>query len=219
VQDNRERNVPNLADRSSLPIIAVCLSGTGRTLRNLLDESAAGRLHARVGVVVSSVPGVGGLAIAREAGIPSLVLRRRDFDSDLEYTGAILNAIAPYDPSLIVLAGFLRKLVVTPEWNRRIVNIHPALLPEMAAASGPGFYGDRVHEAVLASGSTVSGATVHLVDNDYDTGPVLMRRTVPVLPGDTVRSLADRVFEAEKRLYPDAINHYLRQIISQTRNP
>ena len=109
---------------------------------------------------------------------------------------------------LTLLAGFLRKLVVTPELDGRILNIHPALLPDSAAA-GQGFYGERVHASVIASGATISGATVHVVDNDYDTGPIVLRSTVPVLPGDTPESLAARVFEAECLLYPAAVRHHI----------
>jgi folate-dependent phosphoribosylglycinamide formyltransferase PurN len=104
----------------------------------------------------------------------------------------------------------LRKLVVTPAWEGRILNIHPALLPESAPyASGRGFFGERVHAAILAHGDAVSGATVHVVDNGYDTGPVVLRATVPILPGDTSATLGARVFEAERRLYPEAIRHYV----------
>jgi phosphoribosylglycinamide formyltransferase 1 len=189
--------------------VAVLLSGSGRTLDNVLRAIAAGELPCSVRVVVSSKPGVRGLEIAAAAGIPALVLQRRQFASDEAYSDAIYAAIRPYEPELILLAGFLRKLVVPPAWENRILNIHPALLPEMAAAAGKGYYGERVHAAVLASGAATSGATVHVVDNGYDTGPVVMRATVPVLPDDTPESLAARVFEAECRLYPAAIRRHL----------
>jgi len=194
------------------PVLAVLLSGGGRTLANLIEQSQAGELPARVGVVVSSVQDAGGLEIARRAGIPAATKIRKDFESDRAYSDAVFSEIEPYDPALVILAGFLRKLVVPPRWEGRILNIHPALLPEMAFASGRGFYGERVHRAVLESGQTVSGATVHLVDNGYDTGPVYLRQTIPVEPGDTVESLAARVFAAECDLYPRAIAQYLREL-------
>ena len=194
------------------PVLAVLLSGGGRTLANLIERSRAGELPARVGVVVSSVQDAGGLEIARRAGIPAATKIRKDFESDRAYSDAVFSEIEPYDPALVILAGFLRKLVVPPRWEGRILNIHPALLPEMAFASGRGFYGERVHRAVLESGQTVSGATVHLVDNGYDTGPVYLRQTIPVEPGDTVESLAARVFAAECDLYPRAIAQYLREL-------
>lgn len=207
-------NAVPMADLSDLPLergpvgLAVLLSGSGRTLQNLLRVIAAGKLHAAVRVVVSSKPGVRGLEIAAEAGIPALVISRRDYPSDAAYSDAIYRAIRPYDAELILLAGFLRKLVVPPELEGRILNIHPALLPDSAAA-GKGYYGERVHAAVLASGATRSGATVHVVDNEYDAGPIVMRATVPVLPDDTPATLAARVFEAECALYPAAIRRYI----------
>ena len=196
----------------SLPVLAVLLSGGGRTLGNLIERSHTGKLSARVGVVVSSVADAGGLDIARAAGIPASAIVRNDFASDALYSDAIFATIALYRPVLVILAGFLRKIVVPPAWEGRILNIHPALLPEMAFASGRGFYGDRVHRAVLESGATISGATVHLVDNGYDTGPVFMQQRVPVEPGDTAESLGKRVFAAETELYPRAIDAYLQEL-------
>lgn len=189
--------------------LAVLISGSGRSLQNLLDVIAWGQLDCSVRVVVSSKPDVRGLEVAREAGIPAVAIERREFDSDLAYSDAIYAAIRSYEAELILLAGFLRKLVVPPELEGRILNIHPALLPEAAAAAGKGFYGDRVHAAVLASGATRSGATVHVVDNGYDTGPVVMRATVEILPDDTPATLGDRVFRAECALYPAAIRRYI----------
>lgn len=200
------------ADRQQEPVLAVLLSGGGRTLANLIAQSRSGRLPARVGVVVSSVANAGGIEIARRAGLPVAVVERKAFDSDRAFSEAIFAEIGPYQPALVILAGFLRKLDVPPEWSGRILNIHPALLPDMAFASGRGFYGERVHQAVLESGQPISGATVHLVDNDYDTGPVYMRQSVPVEPGDTVESLAARVFAAECELYPRAIAAYLADL-------
>jgi formyltetrahydrofolate-dependent phosphoribosylglycinamide formyltransferase len=199
-------------DSGTLPVLAVLLSGGGRTLANLIEQIRAGALAARVGIVISSVGDAGGLAVAQRAGIPAVTIARKRYATDAAFSAAIFAEIAPYAPDLTILAGFLRKLVVPPEWEGRILNIHPALLPEMAAASGRGFYGDRVHQAVLDSGQTISGATVHLVDNGYDTGPVYMRQTVPVLPGDTVETLSARVFEAEKMLYPRAIAAFLEEL-------
>jgi phosphoribosylglycinamide formyltransferase-1 len=196
-------------ENGAKPVLAVLISGSGRTLANLIERSRDGRLDARIGVVISSRSGAGGLDIARNAGIPATAIVRKGFDSDSAYTEAIAAEIAPYNPTLIVLAGFLRKILVLPEWEGRILNIHPALLPECSYASGRGYYGEHVHRAVLERGETRSGATVHLVDNEYDTGPVYMRQEVPVLPDDTPQSLADRVFEAELELYPRAINAYL----------
>ncbi len=194
------------------PVLAVLISGGGRTLANLIERSRDGRLDARVGIVISSNANAGGLQIAHAAGIPAVAIARKMFDSDDAYSDAIFANVAPYDPRLMVLAGFLRRIVLTPEWEGRILNIHPALLPECSYASGRGFYGDQVHQAVLDRGETQSGATVHLVDIEYDTGPVYMRQVVPVLPGDTIYTLGNRVFEAEQELYPRAIEAYLREL-------
>lgn len=189
--------------------LAVLLSGSGRTLRNLLDHIAGGRLEAEVVAVLSSVPGAGGLAIAAAAGIPALTLPRRSFASDAAYSAAVFAWLGHVQPELVVLAGFLRQLKVPPEWTGRILNIHPALLPESSAA-GRGYYGERVHAAVLASKAAISGATVHVVTDEYDAGPVVLRQSVPVRPDDTVATLASRVFAAECELYPAAIQHYVR---------
>lgn len=190
-------------------VLAILLSGTGRTLENLLRAIDEHRLSARIAVVVSSKPGVRGLDIAQQASIPTSVVRRKAFDSDEAFSQAVYQEVEPYSPDLLIMAGFLRRLVVTPAWEERILNIHPTLLPELSIAAGKGLYGDHVHQAVLEAGAAVSGATVHVVDNDYDTGPVVMRAEVPVQPNDTPASLAARVFAAECELYPAAIAHYL----------
>lgn len=199
---------PGVAPATRILSLAVLLSGTGRTLENLLQVIEAGELAARVSVVISSVSGVRGLAIAERAGIAQATLRRKDFPTDEAYSDAVYAALAPHRPDLILFAGFLRKLIVPPAWEGRILNIHPALLPESGAA-GRGFYGERVHAAVLASGAAESGATVHVVDAGYDTGPVVLKAKVPVEPGDTPATLAARVFAAECRLYPEAIRRYV----------
>ena len=199
-------------EAGAMPVLAVLISGGGRTLGNLIERSRAGELAASVGIVVSSNAEAGGLEIARAAGVPVVALVRRNYGSDAEYSAAIFETVAPYRPQLMILAGFLRKIVVPRDWEERILNIHPALLPECSYAAGRGFYGERVHQAVLDRGDAQSGATVHLVDNGYDTGPVYMRQRVPVLPGDTAQTLAARVFEAETELYPRAIAAYLEEM-------
>lgn len=191
--------------------LGVLISGSGRTLRNLLDVIERGELHAEVVCVVSSLEGVKGLEIARDAGIPAYTVTRQQHPGAGRYSRAMYETVAPFAPDLLIMAGFLRKLLVLPGWEGRILNIHPALLPEAAAyAAGKGNYGDRVHDAVIAHGDTVSGATVHVVTDVYDEGPPLMRAEVPVHPGDTPTELAARVFAAECNLYPEAIRHYLK---------
>jgi formyltetrahydrofolate-dependent phosphoribosylglycinamide formyltransferase len=189
--------------------IAVLISGSGRSLANLLAATASGTLDAEIVGVVSSVAGVRGLEIAAGAGVPHVTITRKGFADDTAYSDAVYGWLEPLRPDLIVLAGFLRKLVVPPAWEGRILNIHPALAGAFPYASGRGFYGDRVHAAVLAHGDTHSGATIHVVDNGYDTGPVVAETRVPVLPGDTAQELAARVFAAECALYPATIRAYV----------
>jgi phosphoribosylglycinamide formyltransferase-1 len=198
--------------------LAVLISGSGRTLANLIDKIGTGALAAEIVAVISSRPGVRGLEISRAAGIARTVIERKSFPDDASFSDAIYRYLAPFDPDLIICAGFLKRLVVTPEWEARILNIHPGLIPESDAA-GLGCYGERVHRAVIESGARLSGATVHVVDNEYDHGPVVMKETVPVLPGDSAADLADRVFALETDLYPRAISTYLTQHPELTKRP
>ena len=182
--------------------IAVLLSGTGRSLENLQQEITAGRLHADIAVVVSSKPEAYGLVRAKAHGLDAVAVSRREH-ADLEAFNAAINAVlAPYGVDLVVLAGFLSLYQPLPALAGRVMNIHPALLP---AFGGKGFYGDRVHQAVLDSGVKVGGCTVHFADPQYDHGPIILQTAVPVLDDDTVPSLAARVFAAECEAYPRAI--------------
>lgn len=183
--------------------VAVLLSGSGRTLQNLLDLRERGELDLDPVLVIGSRPDAFGLERARRAGAPWLVLRRKDFPTDAAFSQQVFGACRQARADLVVLAGWLCLLCPIPDdFRGRVVNIHPALLP---AFGGKGFYGDRVHAAVLAAGATESGCTVHLVDDEYDHGQVLLQRRVPVLPGDDVHALAARVFEAERLAYPEAL--------------
>jgi formyltetrahydrofolate-dependent phosphoribosylglycinamide formyltransferase len=189
---------------------AVLLSGSGRTLENLLAVERAGQLPVEIVAVVSSRPDVRGVRVAEEAGLPVAVVRRRDYPDDAAFSDAVYGWLAPFRPRLLLLAGFLCRLTVPPQWRGRILNIHPALLSE-AGPAGRGFYGERVHAAVLAGGATVSGASVHVVTDEYDAGPVVLEERVPVLPDDTPETLAARVFAAECALYPAAIRAYVQR--------
>lgn len=190
--------------------LAVLISGSGRTLRNLLEVIGRGELDAEVVCVVSSRSGVAGLEIAEAAGIPAYTITGKAHPGPERYARAMYDALEAHAPDMVIMAGFLRHLPVCPGWDGRILNIHPALLPEAGAyAAGKGMYGDRVHQAVIDHGDTVSGATVHVVTEVYDEGPPLLRAEVPVLPGDTVETLAARVFVEECVLYPEAIRRYL----------
>jgi phosphoribosylglycinamide formyltransferase-1 len=182
--------------------LAVLLSGSGRTLDNLLDWIAAGRLAGRVETVVSSRSDVRGVLIAERAGITVHVLPRADA-TVAAWSATIFDRCRAAGADLVVMAGFLHLVEIPADFTGRVINIHPALLP---AFGGKGFHGMHVHRAVLARGCTVSGCTVHLVDNEYDHGRVLLQRTVPVLTDDTADSLAARVFAAECVALPEAIN-------------
>ena len=182
--------------------IAVLLSGTGRSLENLQQEITAGRLHADIAVVVSSKPEAYGLVRARAHGLDAVAVSRRDHPDLAAFNAAINAVLVPYDVDLVVLAGFLSLYQLPPALAGRVMNVHPALLP---AFGGKGFYGDRVHQAVLDSGVKVSGCTVHFADSQYDHGPIILQTAVPVLDDDTVPSLAARVFAAECEAYPRAI--------------
>jgi len=177
--------------------VAVAISGRGSNLAALIAALPAGS-PAEIGLVLSNRAAAGGLEIARASGVPTLVL------ADPGDASAWIDALAAHRIDLVVLAGYL-KLVpprVVDRYRGRILNIHPALLP---AFGGPGMYGHRVHEAVLAAGATVSGATVHLVDEVYDRGPILAQARVAVQPGDTPERLAARVLEAEHLLLPAVV--------------
>jgi len=177
--------------------VAVAISGRGSNLAALIAALPAGS-PAEIGLVLSNRAAAEGLAVARANGIRVLVL------ADPGDASAWIDALAAHRIDLVVLAGYL-KLVPPPVVDRyrgRMLNIHPALLP---AFGGPGMYGHRVHEAVLAAGATVSGATVHLVDEVYDRGPILAQARVAVQPDDTPERLAQRVLEAEHRLLPAVV--------------
>lgn len=190
--------------------LAVLITGSGRSLQNLIRVIETNALDAEVVAVVSSAGGVRGLEIAAEAGIPTHVLTPKDARGVDAYSTAMYKILAPYQPDLVIMAGFLRRLLVHPGWENRILNIHPALLPQAASyAAGKGFYGDRVHAAVLEHGDSESGCTVHVVTDTYDDGPPLGQTVVPILPDDDVRALADRVFAQECELYPHVIREYM----------
>jgi phosphoribosylglycinamide formyltransferase 1 len=185
--------------------LAVLLSGSGTTLQNLLDRRAAGRLPADVVLVVSNRADAFGLTRARQAGIPTAVVDRKACASRDEFSARIFALCRDARVDLVCLAGFLQLLPIPDDFLLRVLNIHPALIP---AFCGKGFYGHHVHEAVLASGSKVSGCTVHFADNAYDHGPIILQRAVPVLDDDTPDTLAARVFEQECEAYPQAIQWF-----------
>jgi phosphoribosylglycinamide formyltransferase 1 len=182
--------------------IAVLISGTGRSLENMLKRIADGRLHCDVRLVISSTPEAKGLQFAEKADIPRAVFPRHEFPSQDDFSRAVFDRAREARVEIVVLAGFLKRLTIPDDFTDRVVNIHPALVPSFC---GKGFYGHHVHEAALTYGVKLSGCTVHFVDNQYDHGPVILQMAVPVLDGDTADVLADRVFAAECEAYPQAL--------------
>ena len=187
---------------SAPPRIAVLVSGGGRSLENLAQLAALGELDARIALVLSNTPQAFALERAKRLGLAHAVVEPRAHADAASFSAAVFEEIERAGVELVVLAGFLRLLVVPERWLGRVLNIHPALLPKFG---GKGFYGERVHRAVLEAGERVSGCTVHYVTNEYDRGPILLQRRTPVREGDDAHSLAERVFEEEKIALPEAI--------------
>jgi phosphoribosylglycinamide formyltransferase 1 len=182
--------------------LAVLVSGGGTTLQNFLDRIADGSLDASIEVVVSSTPTAFALERARRAGIDTHVVRRRDFDTQEAFSDAISAVLEHYDVDLVLGAGFLQRYIFPQRFAGRMLNVHPGLLPKFG---GQGMWGHHVHEAVLAAGATESGCSVIVADHEYDHGPIIIEKRVPVLPGDTPDTLAARVQEAECEAFPDAV--------------
>ncbi len=181
--------------------IVALISGGGTTVKNLKVMIDAGELDAEIVKIVASRP-CRGSEWAEQAGLPCDIVRRGDYDSVEAFSAAVNDAVLPCEPDLVVTAGYLQLWRFPESFNGRVMNIHPALLPGFG---GRGMWGHHVHEAVLAAGCKVSGCTVHFCDMHYDTGPIIVQRTVPVVEGDTPDTLAARVFSQECFAYPEAI--------------
>jgi formyltetrahydrofolate-dependent phosphoribosylglycinamide formyltransferase len=182
--------------------LAVLLSGSGTTLQNLIDRIADGRLRAVIVAAVSGNPDAFGLTRARRAGIPTHVVERKRCSSRAEFSRRIFEPCRAAGADLVCMGGFLQLVEIPDHFTHRVMNIHPSLIP---AFCGKGFYGERVHEAVLESGVKLSGCTVHFADNEYDHGPIITQQAVPVHADDTVETLMARIFEQECEAYPEAI--------------
>jgi phosphoribosylglycinamide formyltransferase-1 len=182
--------------------LAVLLSGNGTTLQNLLDHITDGELAAQLVQVISSREDAFGVERARQAGLRVAIVTRKECADAGEFSRRIFDLVRQSQADLVCMAGFLHLLPIPDDFRHRVMNIHPALLPSFG---GKGMYGPRVHEAVLAAGAKVSGCTVHFADNEYDHGPIIIQRAIPVLEDDTPETLAFRVFEQECEAYPEAI--------------
>jgi len=182
--------------------IGVLLSGAGTSFENLAERIDAGEVPAEIVVVVASKEKAGGLERARRRGIPAVAVPRKRHPDVGAFNDAIHTALEEHGAEFVALLGFLSPFETRGNFDGRALNVHPALIP---AFCGKGFYGHRVHDAVLESGVKVTGATVHFVDAEYDHGPILLQEAVAVRDDDTPDSLAERVQAAERRLVPEAI--------------
>ncbi len=189
--------------------IAVFISGGGSNLQSLIDASVAGELSGEIVLVISNKDKAYGLERARKAGIDTFVYRAKNYPSKDDAHRDLLEMLDSYKVEYIALAGFL-KLLPAPlvkKYRHKITNIHPALLPKYG---GKGMFGHYVHEAVLAAKDSESGATVHLVDEIYDHGEILLQKKVPVKSDDTPDTLAARVLKIEHQIYPEALDKLIK---------
>jgi phosphoribosylglycinamide formyltransferase-1 len=184
------------------PRIAVLLSGSGSSLENLLGCIDEATVPGEVCVVVASKANAFGLERARRRGIPAVAVPRKEYPEVDRFNDAIHAVLAPHEPELVLLLGFLSPFETRGRYEGRALNVHPALVP---AFCGKGFYGHRVHEAVLEAGVKLTGATVHFVDSESDHGPIVLQEAVEVRDDDTPETLAARVQAAERRLVPEAV--------------
>lgn len=184
--------------------IATFASGGGSNFQAIVDAIEHGEIPARMVVCISNRPDAGVLERAKKHEIPTIVISPDEFETEDEYCAALLDHLNRLNVGLIVLAGYMRKIpvAIVRAFRNKMLNIHPALLP---AFGGKGMYGRRVHQAVLDYGVRWTGATVHIVDEEYDHGPVVLQEPVRVKQDDTPESLAARVLETEHKLYPEAV--------------
>jgi formyltetrahydrofolate-dependent phosphoribosylglycinamide formyltransferase len=191
--------LPQAADPLRLGVL---ISGSGRTMVNILEQIEKGRLNAVISVVISSRSATAGVEKARAAGLEPRIVRRKDFPDINGFSGRVERELASANVELVVQAGWLCLWEIPPRYENRVMNIHPALLPSFG---GRGMWGHHVHEAVLKAGCKVSGCTVHFCTNEYDVGPIIVQRCCPVMEDDSPEALAARVFEQECIAYPEAI--------------
>ncbi len=181
--------------------IAVLISGGGTTLQNFIDLRARGELDVDIKLVISSRSSAKGLQRAADAGIPTTVIERSGNPDGL-FSKQVTDALRQADVDLVCMGGFLSMWIIPPDFEGRVMNIHPALLPGFG---GKGFYGRRVHEAVLEARCKVTGCSVHFVDNIYDNGPIILQKAVAVHEDDTPETLAKRVRKRENVIYAEAV--------------
>ncbi len=182
--------------------LAVLISGGGTTLLNLAGKIKAEQLNAAISLVIASRSDCKGVERATSLELPCEVVSRRDFDSTETFSDRIFDLCRQHEIDLVILGGFLSLIRIPDDFEHRVMNIHPSLIPSFC---GKGYHGHHVHEAVLERGTRVSGCTVHFANNEYDAGPIIVQKIVPVLDEDDADALARRVFDAECEAYPEAI--------------
>lgn len=197
--------------------IAIFASGSGSNAEAIIRASKDGRLSAEIGLVVSNNASAGVLQRAKAFNVNSCVSDQRNFDNEESYNSSLFGILDDNGIDFIALAGYLK--LIKPEmikkYKNKITNIHPALLPSFG---GKGFYGKKVHRAVLEAGCKVSGVTIHLVSEAYDRGPIISQLTVPVFEDDSPESLAARLLKVEHQIYPEALQLFADDRVKVTNN-
>lgn len=190
----------------------ILISGSGTTMENLLQRAKDGTCHMECVGVIASKDGIPGIARAQKFGVPVQVVNRADYLDAQAFSRQVFKLINAVRPDVVLLAGFLSYLHLPERYKGKVLNIHPSLLPKFG---GKGMYGLKVHQKVIKTGETQSGCSVHYVDEVYDHGPIILQRKVPVLPDDTPETLQERVMEAEREAYPEAVNLYAEKRLLQ----
>ena len=193
--------------------VAVFASGTGTDFLSLVQASGVNDLGWEVVLLVTNNAEAGAIDKAKAYNISFIYLNSKDFEKKGDFSEALLNVLEQHKTDLIALAGYLRKIPekIIEKYRKKIINIHPALLP---AFGGKGYYGAKVHQAVLDAGCKMSGVTVHYVNSEYDEGAIIAQRCVPVLDGDDAESLGKRILAAEHELYPEVITQLVQGKLS-----
>lgn len=191
--------------------LVVFASGSGSNFQSIIDAIKDGSLNAIITGFITNKAEAYSLERAKKYDIPNVVINPNNFDSEREYVSTLVSQLQDWNADLLILAGYLKKIPseVINKYDQRILNIHPSLLPKFG---GKGFYGIKVHEAVIASGDTESGCTVHIVTEEYDKGPILGQSKVSVSPSDTVEDLSKKVLIEEHKLFPDTIQTYIQTL-------
>jgi len=187
--------------------IGVLISGSGTNLQSLIDNIETGNIKGKITVVISNRKDAYGLNRARQKNIDALYIRQKDYESFENFNDAIIDELKKHNVELVVLSGYLKILTskFIEEYRNRIINIHPSLIP---AFCGKGYYGIKVHEEVIKYGVKLSGATVHFVDEDADTGPIIIQEAVEVGYEDTAETLKQKVLKIEHKILPLAVKYY-----------